>query len=397
VTRPPLPAATVFALTASATDPATAYACATRNASDTPDATTSAAIWRTHDAGRTWQETRLPTPPGTTCTLTPALDGSLVLLSVDDFELDQNEACAHSRYFLSADDGATWRRVQHAASAAAPIGIEDCQLWGTGRHLFMTTLFITNGQGHTLLERSDDGGATWTRADQGLANVPGSWYPTSLDRNGDTLEALVGNTHDVWITHDAEASWRRIGPITQDPTETRAAGYLLTDVGLGRGPLACGCVFALTYSGNPDAIVGRHADVSYDNSHWSPLPPIPVKGTSVLRSGVYDTLGIAVDGKLVVLGADPSAGIIPDVAHPSRGPAPRLWAWNSQTARWELAEARVPCQDLQTCALYAGGSSAVYAADGTLMGTQFWLVGVGEAGESQTPAQTIYRLFIPWA
>jgi len=136
--------------------------------------------------------------------------------------------------------------------------------------------------------------------------------------------------------------------------------------------------------------------VSHDASRWSPLPPLPVKGATAVRSGVYTILGATVDGKLLVLGAEPRVGGVatPDAAGRLTGPPPRLWAWDSWTGRWELAESRVPCQDLQTCTLYATGAAAVFGADDPPQGTEFWLTEAAQGGGSQ-PTQTFYRLFIP--
>jgi len=405
ISGPPIPAGTYYALTASPTDPATAYACVFIPSADAPGvATSGAVVWVTHDAGQTWREAILPTPPGPNCAVSPALDGSpRVTMSVDDPGLDQHaQACAHSRYFLSEDDGATWRRLQHRSIAPPVSEFGYCMLWGAGSHLFLATdAFGAGDQGRSFLERSDDGGLSWARADQELAEVSGNWYAQPLDATGETLGALIGSAAVLWITHDAGASWQRIGPITRGAPETGTPLYLRTDASLGGGPKACHCVFALSSSTTGGGSTGQHIytshdDVytSHDDAQWSPLPPIPVTGTSAVRSGVSYALGTTVDGKLLALGAEPSAGL-PDLAHPTHGPPPRLWAWNTHAGRWELAETRVPCQDLQTCTLYAAGSSAVVAADGTPEGTMFWLTGVVQAGESQTPPQAAYRLYIP--
>jgi hypothetical protein len=397
VVGPPVQAGTSYQLTASSVDPSTAYACVFLVSADAPDvAASSAVIWITHDIGHTWQAALLPTPPGTSCAVTTALDGSLVLVSVDTPDLDQFvQACAHSRYFLSDDVGATWRRIEHASIAPTVNDFGFCLLWGGGQRLFMETHFFGSGDpGHTYLERSDDGGLTWTRADQGLAELQGNWYPQALDTNDDTLGALVGTAGDLWISLDAGASWQRVRPIAHDSTDTGIPLYLRTEVNLRGGPKACHCVYALTSSANVSRTIGQRISISYNDIQWTPLPPIPVTGTSTVRSGVYDALGATVDGKLLVLGADPSAGV-PDVAHPTHGPPPRLWAWDTHAERWELAETHVPCQDLQSCALYATGSSTVFGANGRSQGTMFWLTGLAQSADSQTPTQLVYRLFIP--
>src|SRR5262249_40017969 len=97
------------------------------------------------------------------------------------------------------------------------------------------------------------------------------------------------------------------------------------------------------------------------------------------------------------LGAEPSDGVAttPDQNGRSKGPPPQLRDWDTHTGRWELAETRVPCQDLQTCILYATGAAVVVGGDGAAPRTTYWLtMGVG-AGESQLPVQTYSRRFIP--
>ena len=122
------------------------------------------------------------------------MDGShRVALSVSNLALDQNgRACAHGRFYLSEDDGATWRTIEHTSVAPAVSQYGDCMLQVTARHLFLETFFSNDGgYGHTILERSDDGGQTWQRADHGLENVGIQWYAQPLDSSGESLVALV--------------------------------------------------------------------------------------------------------------------------------------------------------------------------------------------------------------
>ena len=115
---------------------------------------------------------------------------------------------------LSEDDGATWRRIQHTSIAQSVSQFGVCTLWAAGRHLYLeTTSFSNSGDpGRTVLERSDDGGRSWTRADGVLAELAASWYAQPLDATGDTLAALVVGEVDLWITQDAGASWQEHRP-----------------------------------------------------------------------------------------------------------------------------------------------------------------------------------------
>jgi hypothetical protein len=163
VPGPPVPVGSYYALTASPTDPATAYACMVLASADLTGGVTSpgVALWLTHDAGQTWREATLPPLTGINCMVSAARDGSQrVTVSVDDPGQDQNaQTCAHSQYVLSEDDGATWRRIQHPSIAPPVSNSGVCTLWAAGRHLSMSTsIYNNNDQGHTFLERSDDPG-----------------------------------------------------------------------------------------------------------------------------------------------------------------------------------------------------------------------------------------------
>ena len=62
VPGPPIPVGSYYALTASPTDPATAYACMVLASADATGVmiSPSVALWLTHDAGQTWREATLP-------------------------------------------------------------------------------------------------------------------------------------------------------------------------------------------------------------------------------------------------------------------------------------------------------------------------------------------------
>jgi hypothetical protein len=391
---PPVPPGDPFTLAPAPADPLMAYTCTFPAPTDATGAVVSRAItvWQTHDAGQTWRQVALPVILGTTCAVTTARDGSpRVTLNVDNYALDQNaQACAHSQHFLSDDDGATWRRIEHASIAPPVSDGGDCRMWATARRLFMETSVSNNGrQGPSTLERSDDSELTWVRADHGLAEVQANWYAQPLDGSGNTLGALVGDAPDLWITHDAGASWRRMGSIPRDRLGTGAVSDLITEARLGGGPKACQCVFALAYSSYAANLPWQHIYTSHDYVHWTTLPPIPVTGTSATRSGVYDILGTTADGKLLALGAEPSVGVVatPDKRGHVASPPPRLWAWDTHVGRWEVAETPVPCQDLQTCFLYTNGVSVVTGPDGAARGTTLWV--------TAPTTETFYRLFIP--
>jgi photosystem II stability/assembly factor-like uncharacterized protein len=405
---PDVPNATTYAVVPSPHDPLTAYTCMYPIQATSGGDPTSGEIsqWITHDAGQTWSRVPLQAAVGTNCDVESAMDGShRVALSISNNALDQNgQACAHSRFYLSDDDGATWRSIEHISVAPDASQYGDCILRATAKHLFLDTWMSSGNQGHSILERSDDGGQTWQRADHGLENAGTQWFAQPLDSGGGSLVTLItkydspGLTQsDLWITHDAGANWRRIGPATPD---TSGVGYginsLLTEATIETASHMCHCVYGMSHSYGGSLIVGQHIYRTTDFIHWTPLPPIPVKGTSVQRSGVYQTLGISVDGRLLALGANPGEGVpaLPDHNGQVSGAPPALWAWNIHTGRWNVAPTHIPCADLQTCYMYSTGVAAPIGANGKPTGTYLWVSVGGNTSENGSP---YYRLYIPAA
>jgi hypothetical protein len=239
-------------------------------------------------------------------------------MSAANGALDQDaQACAHSQFFLSDDDGATWRAIVHSELAPASSTRSDCSLWATARHLFMASSFVSFQEGppqrRSFLERSDDGGRTWQHADNGLPerNAGGSAQP--LDATGETLVAFDIRYDNgtaiqpyVWMSLDAGASWRRAESVIL-PTPPRGSSPVeafLTEAPFGElssVPQACHCVVGVSSypHGYP---IGDPLYLSQDLTWWTPLPPLPVKGTSAEATDVYEILGLTGGGRLLVLG-----------------------------------------------------------------------------------------------
>jgi hypothetical protein len=430
-------------------------------------------LWVTRDAGHTWRQADLPTVtgvPGAHCTVSPALDGShRVTLSVEGLALDQDtQPCAHSQYLLSEDDGATWRPIRHASILPVSTDGGACQLWPTARRLFMWSysytgsgnaflersdddgatwraialtslaplappigpdgdcfmvvsarhLFLdidvnSNGnQSQSILERSDDVGRTWQRADHGLEAllfVPRApWFALPLDATGEALvtsDTINGRNDahaDLWVTHDAGAHWQRVtSDKLPDPSfDVGPNGALMTEPAPADTSRACHCVVVVNtfnvLNQRPYSALNQRLYSSRDLAHWTPLPPLPVKGTSAQVSGVYTTLGMTGDGRLLALGPDPEEGmpsqIITNGLFDKASPA--LWMWDTHTGRWEVARTRLPCVDPQNCygrQYFSFGVSVSARAPGQPPGTWFW-IGAAGAGFRHD-----FRVFIPAA
>jgi hypothetical protein len=417
VPLPVVPGARFGDLAPSPRDPATVFDCAYPWPAPTSGAIS---LWVTHNVGQTWSRVALPEVTGTYCEVDAALDGSQRLVMSTFNDLDQNaQVCAHSQFFLSDDNGATWRPIAHPSLAPPVSAGGGCFALVTANHLFVvTTVNNVNNTGETLsiLERSDNDGQTWQRADLGLPDGAARGFPQALDATGEALITPVTNRsggNDFWVSHDAGASWRRTeSAIATPPQGSWLIEEVFTEAPFGEvasTPQACHCVVGVSHPAQGSLYpltVGEHLYLSQDLTQltqWTPLPPLPVKGASAERSGVYQVLGLTGDGRLLVVGADPDAGV-PDIAAGAdlRGRQPRLWAWNTHTGRWELMPTQLPCPDLQTCINIDGigtsppaGVSIRLDGNGHLAGTSLWFrLGVG-TGTNSPQGQSWYRLSIP--
>jgi hypothetical protein len=297
------------------------------------------------------------------------------------------------------------------APLAPPVSQEgDCFMLVTARHLFLNIVMREN-QGHATLERSDDDGRTWQRADHGLETlllVPQApWFAQPLDATGDALvtsgASISGGNGvhaDFWVTHDAGAHWQRVtaDPLPDPSFDVGSNAALLAEPALADSSRACQCAVVVNtfdaLSGRSYSMLNKRLYSSRDLAHWTPLPPLPVKGTSAQFSGVYATLGMTGDGRLLALGPDPEEGVPSQIGINGlfdKAP-PALWLWDTHTGRWAVARTQLPCQNPQNCyalPYFTFGVSVSAGAPGQPPGTWFW-IGAGGGGRD-------FRVFIPAA
>jgi hypothetical protein len=170
----------------------------------------------------------------------------------------------------------------------------------------------------------------------------------------------------------------------------------LTEPALADASRACHCVFVV----NPYNVYNQRPYATRDLVHWTPLPPLPVKGASAQVSGVYAAVGMTGDGRLLALGPDPDAdlsALIKGIGSSTKAP-PALWIWDTHTGRWSVARTQLPCLRPQDCfqlPFLLAGVSVSAGANGQPPGTWFWLNGQAASGDNGPPIQTYYRLFIP--
>jgi hypothetical protein len=376
---PPVPAAD---------DPSTLYACASGGAPDANGRMTAGPITLsiTHTAGQTWTQVTPTLPSGVSCAVTLAPEGPLILTIYTFASSDETQVCARSRFFLSGDGGATWAEVRHTVLTPTSARYSYCDLWLTARHLYLSTYsqLTVQAENQTMLERSDDGGHTWTRSDVGL---PAHGFDITVTGN-DSLAALPFNipsatavSTGVWMSADAGGSWRRTGTIPE-----RYTGQFLTGFSANPTHPACACFFVAGADNASPHQLSLHLYTSNDGTRWMPLPPLPAPGANQAHTGLFLVVGLTVDGRLLALGADPAAGVLGDVGNTQ----PALWAWNSRVRQWEVAAARGPCARLDTCFHFSPGLSRGLGPDGATAGTWAWL---GQSG-SDLPYE-LDRIFVP--
>lgn len=134
---------------------------------------------------------------------------------------EQNaKPCADDGFYLSNDGGATWHTLPLHTPIAPKAEYGWCDLHATGRHLYLAYSYALSSQGPqvSLLERSDDDGATWERTDRGLGED--ALYLMPAIGPGDMLAMIiyhwpahpapaVPGTTELWTSVDAGDTWRR--------------------------------------------------------------------------------------------------------------------------------------------------------------------------------------------
>jgi len=117
-----------------------------------------------------------------------------------------------SDVFASADAGASW----HSLHADAPLHLSAVQFPdartppGQITYVDARTVWVLGDQ----LERSDDGGQTWTEENLGLIHPTGVQF---VNRSDGWLTLAQSGT--FLVTHDGGRTWQQIWPqLTQRPS-----------------------------------------------------------------------------------------------------------------------------------------------------------------------------------
>jgi hypothetical protein len=280
---------------------------------------------------------------------------------------EQNtQPCADDGFYLSDDSGVTWHKLPPHASIAPTAEEGWCDLHVTERHLYLAYSYALSSQGPqvSLLERSDDDGATWERADRGLgedalylmpAIGPGDMLAMSIYHWPAHPAPAVQGTSDLWISVDAGDTWRRTSQLAGGGT------FLLTS-GVqpgGTWPSSRHPFYVLEQEQIPSDLYRERVLTSADGVHWALLPPLLVSGVSDLQRGILQALSVLPDGRLALWGTDPRGGV-PSI-EPSRGPISRfwLWFWNPASQRWQFLPSPLHVTAHEGCGLCWEAQTAV--------------------------------------
>ncbi len=336
----PLSGTPLLFYTVSPTDPATMYACTSTPAA--PGTSASAVpilLWRTQDAGQHWSHLPLPSTLGTNCSLSIAPDQPQRIAYLVTNASDDQRPCDRDSLYLSPDGGATWRHIPHTSVAPPGASPSTCQVIVTSQQLYLWSSY-GGGQDSpqaSLLERTDDDGATWFRADTDFG--PGVlFFPPQLGEQ-DTLATVVRpatlsaseSQSVLWMSHDAGRSWQQVGAIPAP-----AGIFLLTTPQLGSiWPAPAAPFYTLVQEQLPSNLYRLQVLQSVNGHHWNFLAPLPVPRASAAHPGLLQALAITNAGTLLAFGADPQTGV-PDPASAEPGPTPAfwLWIWDPHTGRW---------------------------------------------------------------
>lgn len=362
----PVAATDMRGFAAAPTDAALLFACSAQ----------PMAFWRSTDAGAHWTGYPLTLGPQDRCSFSIAPDDpQRVTLQVQQ-SADDSQPCAYDSFYLSDDSGVTWRKLPaHVSIAPASVSYGWCDLHVTRHHLYLAYSYEASGQAPqlSLLERSDDDGASWVRADRGLGGETLFFMPAIGP--GDTLAMTVLHYPDttstgLWTSTDGGKTWLQTSTL---PDGVGTFLWTLPPRG-SRWPTADRPFYALENEQIPSNLYRERMVMSADGQRWTLLPPLPVAGVSETRAGILQALDVLPDGRLAVWGADPQAGLPPqDTTGQSQLSSFWLWLWDPVAQTWQAMSSPLEITASEGCGLCWQGQAAA-SRDGAayLYVSRFW-------------------------
>ena len=381
-------------------DPDVIFACAGRPLS----------LWRSTDAGATWMRYTPALTTGLQCYFSFAPDDPQLMTVQAAMPDEDSQACVRDTFYLSHDGGTTWRQLPpHTSIAPGGTAVGSCELRVTRHHLYLWYYYEVTTQSPQLsmLERSDDGGVTWTRADHGLGDDalyfmpevgPGERLALTIVRMPATPDPYTMKGAELWTSSDAGQTWR------QAATLPAGVGTFLWSTWSHAGnsgdggqawPTPTHPFYALAAEQIPSILYRERALMSADGQHWTPLPLLPVPDASADRPGILQALAPLPDGRLAIWGPDPRDGVPAGDGgsvdpHIVETQAFWLWLWSPTTQRWQVFPTPLPTPINEGCGL-CWGAEAVTAHDGA---TYLYVERLQEA-PTYTEPPGMFRLRLP--
>ncbi len=380
-------------------DATTIFACGVGSSNHAGIALGPLRLWRTRDAGATWQALSVPRFLANQCDIRAAATAParLTLLAT-------NTGCQSYAAFVSNDGGDHWATIALPYASAAQLTLSQCDLFVTVRHLYLRYEYEDASSAFAsrwALLRSDDDGGTWNTVSASLPSTSScSVIPSTTVPSGDDvlLASCVAAASSpaqsavLWRTGDSGRSWHEVGPIPA----TGAGMLFVSPQPAVAGNSALTPLYA-AYNRSTSSAPGSPLSVrlmqTFDGRRWQTLPPLPVAGAATSDSGVRRVLGAALDGRLLVAGVDPGVDLRAAAVASSgaTGAGRWIWVWNPATRRWSVVSDPLPELPNLTCqsACWQVQLSWDPGAQGLAQGPYVW------AGTAPHNGNLLLRLFLP--
>ena len=362
----PAAAADIRGFATAPTDAALLFACSAQ----------PMAYWRSTDAGAYWTRYPLTLGPQDQCGFSIAPDDPKRITLQIQRSAQDGPWCASDLFYLSDDSGVTWRKLApHISIAPTHVSGGWCDLHVTRRHLYLAYSYEPPEQAPqvSMLERSDDDGATWVRADRGLGGETLFFMP--VVGSGETLAMTVMHYPDttntgLWISTDAGDTWRQTSTL---PDGVGTFLWTLPPRG-DMWPTANQPFYALENEQLPSDLYRERVVMSADGHTWTLVPPLPVAGASESRAGILQALDVLPDGRLAVWGADPKTGLPPqNTTGQSQMSSFWLWLWDPVAQTWQAMPSPLEVTSYEGCGLCWQGQGAASRDGATyLYVSRFW-------------------------
>lgn len=338
----PLPMAQteLSAYAVSPADPQTIYACLVSRR-------ITVDLWRTHDAGQQWSQVPLKDTRGDGCSISIAQDQPQRIAVYVTHIRDNQYPRAQDVLYLSTNSGDSWQHLTHSSIAPKQERNGLCTVTATSQHLYLWYSYGggQNSPQRSLLERSDDAGQTWSRADNTF-KAGSLFFQPQIGPDG-SLATLVRNnpnsTSALWTSHNDGRSWQSIHSMPQP------VGIVLQQSHAGltsQTPF-----YALAHEQIPSQLYRIQLFQSTNGQQWSTLPALPIPETNKEHTGILQSLAVTTSGQLLAFGANPTTGMPQQNGTSKPINTFWLWSWNPHTAHWQAFSSSLSHSANEDCGL----------------------------------------------